>query len=46
MDDYQNDIKEKIEQAKEEERKRNEDERKYIEIIYCLYIIQKYFIDE
>lgn len=46
IDDYKNDIKEKIEQAKEEERKRNEDEKKYIEIIYCLYIIQKYFIDE
>ena len=46
MDDYINEIKEKIEKAKEDERKRIDDEKKYTEIIYCLYIIQKYFIEE
>ena len=46
INDYKNEIKEKIEKAKEVERIRLEDERKYIEIIYCLYIIQKYFTDE
>ena len=46
MDEYKKEINEQIEQAKEVESKRIEDEKKYIEIIYCLYIIQKYFTDE
>ena len=46
LNEYKNEVKEEIEQAKELEKKRIEDEKKYIEIIYCLYIIQKYFIEE
>ena len=38
-------LKEKVENAKEIERKRINDEKKCIEIIYCLYLIQK-FINE
>ena len=46
LNEYKKEIKEEIEQAKEKQKKRIEDEKKYIEIIYCLYIIQKYFIEE
>ena len=41
-----NDIKEQIENAKEYEKKRINDEKKCIEIIFCLYIIQKYLYEE
>ena len=46
INQYENEIKEEIEKAKEISKKRIEDEKKYIEIIHCLYIIQKYFIEE
>ena len=41
-----NKLKEEIENAKEVEKKRLNDEMKCIEIIYCLYIIQKYFYED
>ena len=43
---YKEDIKNEIEEAKEKEKLKRSTEKKYIEIIYCLYIIQKYFINE
>ena len=46
LNQYENDVKEEIQKAKEIGKKRTEDEKKYIEIINCLYIIQKYFIEE
>ena len=46
LNEYENEIKEEIEKAKEIGKKRIEDEKKYFEIINCLYIIQKYFIEE
>ena len=46
LNQYENDVKEEIQKAKEIDKKRIEDEKKYIEIINCLYIIQKYFIEE
>ena len=39
-------LKDKVENAKEFERKRISNEKKCIDIIYCLYIIQKYFYEE
>ena len=39
-------LKDKVENAKEFERKRINDEKKCIDIIYCLYIIQKYLYEE
>ena len=41
-----NDIKEQIENAKEYEKKRINDEKRCIEIIFCLYIIQKYLYED
>ena len=46
LNQYENDVKEEIQKAKEIGKKRKEDEKQYIEIINCLYIIQKYFIEE
>ena len=46
LNQYENDVKEEIQKAKEMGKKRAEDEKKYFEIINCLYIIQKYFIEE
>ena len=45
INDYKQEIKEEIEQAKEMHKKKIEDEKKYIEVINCLYIIQKYFTE-
>ena len=39
-------LKDKIENLKELERKRIRDEKKCIDIIYCLYVIQKYLYEE
>ena len=39
-------LKDKIENLKELERKRISDEKKCIDIIYCLYVIQKYLYEE
>ena len=46
MVDYKNNIEEEIEKAKQDEKKRIDEEKKDIEIIYSLYIIQKYFTEE
>ena len=43
---YQNDIQLQIEKAKEEAEAQKNREKKCIEIIYCLYLIQNYFINE
>ena len=43
---YQNDIQQKIEKAKEFEEIQKIREKKCIEIIYCLCLIQNYFINE
>ena len=43
---YQNDIQIQIEKVKENEENQKINEKKCIEIIYCLYLIQNYFINE
>ena len=43
---YKEENKNQIEEAKEKEKLKKATEKKWIEIIYCLYIIQKYFINE
>ena len=43
---YQNDIQQQIDQAKEVAEAQKNREEKCIEIIYCLYLIQNYFINE
>ena len=42
MQQAKNELKEKVRNAEEYEQNRLINEKKYIEIIYCLYIIQKY----
>ena len=44
--EYQNDIQLQIEKVKENEENQKINEKKCIEIIYCLYLIQNYFINE
>ena len=44
--EYQNEIKKKIETAKEFGENQRLKEKKVAEIIYCLYLIQNYFINE
>ena len=43
---YQNDIQQQIDKAKEAGEAQKNKEKKSIEIIYCLYLIQNYFINE
>ena len=43
---YQNDIQQKIDKAKEVGESQKMREKKYVEIIYCLCLIQNYFINE
>ena len=43
---YQNDIQRQIEKAKENGENQKINEKKSIEIIYCLHLIQNYFINE
>ena len=43
---YQNDIQQKIDKAKEEGELQKNREKKCVEIIYCLCLIQNYFINE
>ena len=43
---YQKDIKQQIEKAKEVAEARKNRENKCVEIIYCLFLIQNYFINE
>ena len=45
IEKYKEDIYEKIRKSKENVEEKNKTERKYIKIIYCLYILQKYFIE-
>ena len=45
-DIYQNDIQQQIDKAKEVGEAQKNREKKCIEIIYCLYLIQNYFINE
>ena len=44
--EYQNEIKKKIEKGKEFGENQKMQEKKIVEIIYCLYLIQNYFINE
>ena len=44
--EYQNEIKSKIEKGKEFSENQRIKEKKIAEIIYCLYLIQSYFINE
>ena len=44
--EYQNEIKSKIEKGKEFSENQRIKEKKSAEIIYCLYLIQSYFINE
>ena len=43
---YKEDNYEKISRTKEDQEEKIKKERKYIDIIYCLYILQKYFINQ
>ena len=43
---YKEEIFNKIIKSKEDEEEKNKKEKKYIDIIYCLYILQKYFINQ
>ena len=43
---YKEDNYEKISRTKEEQEEKIKKEKKYIDIIYCLYILQKYFINQ
>lgn len=43
---YQNDIQKQIEKVKENEENQKINEKKSIEIIFCLHLIQNYFINE
>lgn len=43
---YQNDIQRKIDKVKEDGENQKINEKKCIEIIYCLHLIQNYFINE
>ena len=43
---YKYDNYEKIAQTKEEQEEKIKKERKYIDIIYCLYVLQKFFIEQ
>ena len=43
---YKEDNYEKIFRTKEDQEEKIKKERKYIDIIYCLYILQKYFIQQ
>ena len=43
---YQKNINEQLLEIKEKEKEKKVKEKKYIEIIYCLYLIQKFFINE
>ena len=46
MKKAKDDLKNKVENAKDFQKKRISDEKKCIEIIFCLYIIQKYLYEE
>ena len=46
FDNYTKNIYDKIQKSKEDEEEKNKKENEYIEIIYCLYILQKYFIKQ
>ena len=46
FDNYSEDILEKIIKSKEDEEEKTKKEKDYINIIYCLYILQKYFIEQ
>ena len=43
---YKEDNYEKISRTKEDQEEKIKKEKKYIDIIYCLYILQKYFINQ
>lgn len=43
---YKEDNYEKITKTKEDQEEKIKKENKYIDIIYCLYILQKYFIEQ
>lgn len=43
---YKENIYDKIQKSKEDEKERNKKEKRYIKIIYCLFLLQKYFINE
>ena len=43
---YKDDNYEKISQTKEEQEEKIKKERKYVDIIYCLYVLQKCFIEQ
>ena len=43
---YKENIYEKIQKTKEDKEEKIKREKEYIDIIYCLYILQKYFIEK
>ena len=43
---YKDDNYEKISQTKEDQEEKIKKERKYVDIIYCLYVLQKCFIEQ
>ena len=43
---YKDDIINKIQKSREDEEEKNRKDKKYIDIIYCLYILQKFFLQQ
>ena len=46
FDNYTEDIFKKIIKSKEDEEEKSKKEKDYVNIVYCLYILQKYFIEQ